>query len=189
MDDVIETVDLDRVRPYWRNPRRVTEDAVTQLMASISEYGYQQPIVVDSDYVIIVGHTRYAALRRLNIDRVPVRVAHSLTPTQVKQYRVLDNRAGEFSSWKNDDLTAELADLDSKMVAALFFDEPSEPGAEIDPATGRLAQETADMWSKVDTTVDFICPECFHSWEGTVTREDILAGHIPAPTEQQEKQA
>ena len=68
MDDVIETVDLDRVRPYWRNPRRVTEDAVTQLMASISEYGYQQPIVVDSDYVIIVGHTRYAALRRLNIN-------------------------------------------------------------------------------------------------------------------------
>ena len=45
------------------------------------------------------------------------------------------------------------------------------------------------MWSKVDTTVDFICPECFHSWEGTVTREDILAGHIPAPTEQQEEQA
>ena len=92
--DVIETISLDKVRPYWRNPRRVTEDAVNQLIASIREYGYQQPIVVDSDYVIIVGHTRYAALRRMEVTEAPVRVARSLTPAQAKQYRVLDNRAG-----------------------------------------------------------------------------------------------
>lgn len=180
--DVIETISLDKVRPYWRNPRRVTEDAVNQLIASIREYGYQQPIVVDSDYVIIVGHTRYAALRRMEVSEAPVRVARSLTPAQAKQYRVLDNRAGEFSSWKYDELNAELAELDSQMVSALFFDEPSSPVGDIDPAQGKLAQETSDMWQKVDMSVDFICPSCFHSWEASVTREDILAGHIPAPT-------
>jgi ParB-like chromosome segregation protein Spo0J len=89
---------LDDIVPYWRNPRVVTDDAVNAVAESIERYGYTQPIVVDAENVIVIGHTRYAALRRLGATEAPVMTVTTLSPTQVKQLRVIDNKAHELTS-------------------------------------------------------------------------------------------
>lgn len=169
----METVPLDRVRPYWRNPRRVTEDTVNRLIESIQMYGYQQPIVVDADYVIIVGHTRYAALRRMKVTEIPVKVARDLSEEAVKQYRLIDNKAGEFSSWDFDALVEELSEIDEQLMRTFF---PEIGGTGIEMVTDD--EVLAEQWDKVNTSVDFICPTCFHQWSQEVTKRAIMSGVI-----------
>ena len=79
----IESAPLESVTPYARNPRK-NADAVAKVAASIKEYGWRQPIVVDEERVIIAGHTRLMAAQRLGLDKVPVHIATGLTPQQVK---------------------------------------------------------------------------------------------------------
>ena len=79
----IESAPLESVTPYARNPRK-NADALTKVAASIKEYGWRQPIVVDEERVIIAGHTRLMAAQRLGLDKVPVHIATGLTPQQVK---------------------------------------------------------------------------------------------------------
>jgi DNA modification methylase len=79
--------------------------------ASIREFGFRQPIVVDEDNVIIVGSTRYKAAMQLDLATVPVHVATGLTPAQCKAYRIADNKTGELAEWDYDQLVRELADL------------------------------------------------------------------------------
>jgi ParB-like chromosome segregation protein Spo0J len=87
---------LDRVRPYENNPRN-NDKAVDAVAASIKEFGFSQPIVVDTDSVIIVGHTRLKAALKLGLERVPVVVASHLTPEQVRAYRIADNKTAEIA--------------------------------------------------------------------------------------------
>lgn len=108
----IELWPIEKVIPYARNPRRISEAAISKVKASIKEFGVQQPIVVDKEGVIIVGHTRYAALQQLEVKEVPVHVADKLTPAQVKSYRIMDNRSHLESSWDDDLLKLELTELD-----------------------------------------------------------------------------
>ena len=107
----IQMIDADKLIPYARNPRH-NEDAVSKLAASIKEFGFQQPIVVDEENVVIVGHTRLKAAQALDMEKVPVHVAKGLTPQQVKAYRLADNRLHEDSNWDNALLKLELQELD-----------------------------------------------------------------------------
>lgn len=106
----IEMRDVGRVLPYKKNPRR-NDEAVEKVAASIKEFGFKQPIVVDKDSVIIVGHTRLLAALRLGIKAVPVLVAGDLSPAQVKAYRLADNRVHEEAEWDEELLALELGDL------------------------------------------------------------------------------
>ena len=106
----IEMWTLDRVRPYENNPRN-NDKAVDAVAASIKEFGFAQPIVVDSDSVIIVGHTRLKAAQKLGLERVPVVVASHLTPEQVRAYRIADNKTAEIAEWNYDLLPIELSAL------------------------------------------------------------------------------
>ena len=103
----IEMWTLDRIRPYENNPR-VNEGAVDAVAASIREFGFAQPIVVDTDSVIIVGHTRLKAAQKLGLERVPVVVASHLTPEQVRAYRIADNKTNELAEWNYDLLPIEI---------------------------------------------------------------------------------
>lgn len=94
----VESMSIDDIKPYENNPRD-NDDAVDSVANSIKEFGWQQPIVVDKDNVIIVGHTRYKAAKKLGMDKVPVVVASKLTPEQVKAYRLADNKVGELADW------------------------------------------------------------------------------------------
>jgi hypothetical protein len=84
----VEMWSLDRIKPYEKNPR-INDDAVAPVVQSINEFGFRQPIVVDPDGVIIVGHTRWKAAKQLNLAEVPVHVATDLEPEAVKAYQAL----------------------------------------------------------------------------------------------------
>ena len=107
----IQLVSTATLRPYTRNARKVPPEAVRKVSASIQEYGWRQPIVVDRENVVICGHTRLLAAQQLGLERVPVHVAVNLTPEQVRAYRLMDNRSHEETRWDDDLLKLELADL------------------------------------------------------------------------------
>jgi len=102
---------LDRIVPYARNARKIPVAAIDKVAASIQEFGWRQPIVVDGKGVIICGHTRLLAARKLGLTEAPVHEAENLTPAQVRAYRLLDNRSHEETSWDEELLGLELLDL------------------------------------------------------------------------------
>ena len=106
----IQEVPIGDIKPYPKNPRN-NDDGVDAVAKSIKEFNWQQPIVVDKDNVIIVGHTRYKAAKKLGMDKVPVVVADNLTDEQVKAYRLADNKTGELTDWDDDLLNDELSDI------------------------------------------------------------------------------
>ena len=97
--------------PASSNPRRITPEAVDAVADSIRRYGWRQPIVVDENNVVIAGHVRLQAAKKLEHETVPVHIAADLTPQQVDLLRVVDNRSAEESSWDVDLLAKELARL------------------------------------------------------------------------------
>src|SRR5207245_3829852 len=101
---------ITSIRPYDRNPR-LNDQAVDAVAASIREFGFRQPIVVDEQGMIIVGHTRYKAALKLGLEMVPVHVAVGLTPAQIKAYRLADNQTASLAQWNYDLLPLELAQL------------------------------------------------------------------------------
>ncbi|WFD52891.1 methyltransferase [Lactobacillus phage CR191] len=113
---------IDEITPYINNPRN-NDQAVDAVANSIKEFGWQQPIVVDKNMVIIVGHTRYKAAKKLNLDKVPVVVAANLTDEQAKAYRLADNKVGELADWNDDLLSDELAGIDDIDMSDFGFDE------------------------------------------------------------------
>ena len=118
----IEVRLIDDIKPYENNPRD-NDDAVDSVANSIKEFGWQQPIVVDKDNVIIVGHTRYKAAKQLGMDEVPVVVASKLTPEQVKAYRLADNKVGELADWDFEKLNTELDGIEDIDMSDFGFDD------------------------------------------------------------------
>jgi len=104
----IQEIEIDKVIPYHNNPRK--DQAVDKVASSINEYGFQQPIVVDKNMVVIVGHTRLLASKKLGLTKVPVFIA-DLSETKAKAYRIADNRLNEDSNWDMDLLSLEITDL------------------------------------------------------------------------------
>ena len=96
--------------PYANNPRN-HEQAVDTVAKSIKEFGFTNPIVVDSDNVVINGHTRLLAAEKLGLEKVPVIRKEDLTPEQVKAFRLVDNKTSELSGWDFEKLDAEIAEL------------------------------------------------------------------------------
>lgn len=106
----VKLISIDEVRPYEANPR-LNDHAVDALAASLKEFGFRQPIVVDEAGVIIVGHTRWKAAKKLRLAKVPVHVATDLPPEKVKAYRIADNQTATLAEWDMDLLPIELKDL------------------------------------------------------------------------------
>ncbi|HLM98724.1 MAG TPA: ParB N-terminal domain-containing protein, partial [Bryobacteraceae bacterium] len=102
---------IDRPRDYPKNARKWSARAVDTVAASIREYGWKQPIVCDSEDVIVIGHLRRAAGRKAGMTECPVHVAHDLTPEQVRGLRLMDNRSHEEAGWDFELLGPELIDL------------------------------------------------------------------------------
>ncbi len=109
----IEMRPLSTITPYDKNPRQ-NDDAVAAVVVSIREFGFRQPIVVDSEGVIVVGHTRYKAALELGMTEVPVHVATGLSPAQIQAYRIADNQTNTLSSWDVDLLSVELGSLEEQ---------------------------------------------------------------------------
>ena len=137
---------LKDIKPYEKNPRK-NDSAVDSVANSIKEFGFKVPVVIDKDNVIVCGHTRYKAAKKIGLKAVPCVVADDLTEEQIKAYRLADNKVSEKSEWDFDLLQEELSeifDIDMKMfdfvkpeeidVDAFFEDNPTE-GKEKEPKT------------------------------------------------------
>ena len=107
----IVSIDINAITPYARNPRR-NDAAISKVAASLQEFGWRQPIVVDEDMVVVAGHTRLEAARRLDMGEVPIHIATGLTPEQIKAYRLADNRVGQEAEWDEELLRLELGELE-----------------------------------------------------------------------------
>jgi ParB-like chromosome segregation protein Spo0J len=164
MESAAEWVDVDSLVPWDRNPRR-NDAAVQKVAESIDRFGFAAPLVARlSDRVVIAGHTRLKAAKRLGMARVPVRFV-DLTETQARLLALADNRVGEEASWDYEELPKLLAELDGLGVdlALTGFDQE-----EIDRFLVRAADEDGPVdfvsfeASSVETTHE--CPKCHYRW-------------------------
>ena len=110
----IENADINTIKPYENNPRKLKDSAIEKVAMSLKEYGFRQPIVVDKDRIIVVGHTRYRASKKLGFKEVPITIADNLTPEQINAYRIADNRTAEESEWDSELLKMEIKELEAK---------------------------------------------------------------------------
>lgn len=136
----IQERDIKTIQPYDHNPR-INDQAVDAVANSIREFGFRQPIVVDKEGVIIIGHTRWKAAQKLGLEKVPVHVANELTPTQTRAYRIADNKLAELAEWDLELLTAELNELqklefDLDFLGFSFAELEKLLGAEIHGSAG-----------------------------------------------------
>lgn len=127
MDIVLKKI--SDIRPYEKNPRK-NDEAVKYVAESISQFGFKVPIVIDSNGVIVAGHTRYKAAKKLNLKEVPCIVADDLTEEQVKAFRLADNKVAEKAEWDFELLADELDELFDFDMTVFGFDEPAEEEAE-----------------------------------------------------------
>ena len=112
---------VNDITPYEHNPRK-NDDAVDAVAASIKEFGFKVPIVVDKDGIIVAGHTRLKAAKKLGMEQVPCIVADDLTDEQIKAFRLVDNKVAELADWDFSELETELADIDMDMAQFGFDD-------------------------------------------------------------------
>lgn len=118
----IEMKNTNDLIPYVNNPRKNDGKAVDKVAASIKEFGFKNPIIIDKENVIIAGHTRLKAAKKLGVEEVPTIKADDLTDAQIKAFRIADNRTSQESEWDMDLLKMELDDIDDFDVDVLGFD-------------------------------------------------------------------
>lgn len=145
-------VQITSLKEYENNPRK-NEKAVDKVAASIREFGFKVPIVIDSDNVIICGHTRLLAAKRLKLDVVPCIVADDLTDEQIRAFRLADNKTSEFADWDIEKLDEELAALELDMTLFGF-----EYGEKTAGATERedLSEKVAEVYEVIVECADEI---------------------------------
>jgi ParB/RepB/Spo0J family partition protein len=122
MENKLIYLSLEEITPYENNPRN-NENAVDSVAASIKEFGFKSPIIVDKNNVIINGHTRYLAAKQLGLSKVPVIIAEDLTEEQVKAFRLADNKVAEIATWDFELLNEELAEIDEIDMSQFGFEE------------------------------------------------------------------
>lgn len=158
---LITVIPLNKITPYARNPRQNAGAPVSKVKASLKEFGWRQPIVVDKDMVIVVGHTRYAAALELGMTEAPVHIADTLTPAQIKAYRIADNRTGVEAQWDMELLGLEIQDLkeldfnldltgfDADELAGIELEGEPKTEGDTEPQTDR-ADELREQWGVVE---------------------------------------
>ena len=151
---------VEELIPYINNPRN-NENAVDKVASSISEFGFKNPIFVDKNNIVVNGHTRLLASKKLGLKEVPVIVIDDLTDTQIKAFRIADNKVAEYSKWDYDLLNIELEQLEELDFSMSNFGistfEPIE--FEIDEDIEEILEEEYEEPPKKTCT----CPNCGHT--------------------------
>ncbi len=141
----VQDIKITLIKPYKKNAKKHTETQIANVAESIRQFGWAQPIVVDKDYTIIIGHCRYSAAERLGLETVPVVVASDLTAEQVRKLRNLDNKLNE-SEWDFDLLKDDILDLD-------FSDFDIDWGIEDNDVITGIAEDEAPEVDKVNPPI------------------------------------
>ena len=161
--DRIEHWPIDKLLPYVRNARQHSEEQIARIAASIAEFGFVNPILTGADGVLVAGHGRLAAARKLGLPTVPVVVLDHLTPTQRRALVLADNRLAELATWddallrielealQDDGFDLDLTGFDADALAELLADEePQIEGRTEDDAIPEMPEEPVsrpgDVW-------------------------------------------
>lgn len=166
---VIDTVDipLDRIKPYWRNPKK-NDAAVDPVARSIADYGMNQPLVLDRELVIIVGHTRYRALKKLEWKTAPC-VVRDMPAEKARAYRIIDNKTNELADWEQKDLIAELREVVGAIDMSIYFPKTNLAAmlAQSDvrpPTAAEIAAEKTRLETQFEKQpeeeIKLACPHC-----------------------------
>ena len=107
----VKEINISDIKPYKNNPRN-NDDAVDYVANSIKEFGFKQPIVLDKDNIIVIGHTRLKASKKLGLKKVPCIYANDLNEDQIKALRLADNKVGEVATWNEESLVLEIDDIE-----------------------------------------------------------------------------
>jgi site-specific DNA-methyltransferase (adenine-specific) len=118
---------VEELIPYVNNPRN-NEAAVDFVAASIKEFGFKNPIIIDKDGVIVAGHTRHAAAKKLGLESVPCIMADDLTEQQIKAFRLADNKTAELATWDLEKLEIELEAIGDLEMTDFGFEELEDSG-------------------------------------------------------------
>ena len=179
----VQLAELDDLLPYVNNPKQHPDRQVEKIAASIRQYGFDQPIVVEKDGTIIKGHGRYQAAQRLDLERVPVIFREDLNNAQAKGSRIADNKTNLDSGWDIDTLSVEFEELksDSEFDIGDTGFEPDEVDAIIEQADLDIDEffEAEEAGEFVDDgqegaspdhvpAGEFECPACGHTFAPTM---------------------
>lgn len=154
---IIET-NITELKEYENNPRN-NDGAVDAVAESIKQFGFKVPIIIDSNGVIIAGHTRRKAAEKLGLEKVPCIVADDLTPEQIKAYRLADNKVAELAGWDFAKLEKELAELTAFDVDMSNFGFVANEDIDID----EFFTDASEKKEKEPKTV--VCPHCGEEFE------------------------
>lgn len=152
---------LSEIHPYENNPR-FNDEAVDAVAASIKEFGFKVPIVLDSEGVIVAGHTRWKAALKLQLEEVPCVVADDLSPEQIKAFRLADNKVAELAYWNEEALAKELEEIADIDMSAFGFDgEESDLGDEMldNPYTSTINIPQYEVTGKMPSFAEMLDTE------------------------------
>ena len=142
---------IEEIKPYEKNPRK-NDGAVQAVANSISQFGFKVPVVIDKDNVIVCGHTRYKAAKKLGLEAVPCVIADDLTEEQIKAYRLADNKVSELAEWDIDLLGEELDGIFDIDMSDFGFDLTEEEEEETEIIEDEIPEEVepiakmGDIW-------------------------------------------
>jgi ParB-like chromosome segregation protein Spo0J len=188
IDTKIKSLNITEIKPYWRNPRNNVA-AVEAVKQSITQFGFNQPLILDEDNVIIAGHTRYKALQELGATKIPCIIKAGLSAQEAKAYRIADNKTSELSTWDMEKLVPELREIEAIDDMEIYFptlslDEllkETAGGSETfrNPTADQIGKVEAKMQAQFDDAskarqsayVEVVCPHCAESFH--VDRDEI----------------
>ena len=173
----VQKIKLSQIKPYWRNARK-NDETVEALKKSITDYGFNQPLVLDKNNVIITGHARFKALMQLGHDTAPC-IVTDLSDKKAKAYRIADNKTHEMTMWDNDELVVELREIGQFEEMQTYFKNvdlsnwlDDSVGFNVKPITEeQVTKKRTDLEERFNAeathidTVEIICPHCMEEFE------------------------
>ena len=157
----LKQIPIDHLVPYAKNPRKITK-AVPLVAESIKSFGFNVPITINNmiDKIIVSGHTRYEAAKKLGMENVPYIELNHLSDMDIRKYRLADNRVSDESEWDKNLLRNELAELElNSKLDAEWFKNIGFSQEEIAQALAGTMKEQEEAKQKT-----FECPKCGHAW-------------------------
>ena len=152
----VKNIPVEEIKIYENNPRRINDDAIKAVLASIKEFGFKVPVILDRNNVIVAGHTRVLAAQKLGLSEIPCIVADDLTPEQIRAFRLVDNKTAELTGWDFEKLDLELEEIDFDMSDFGF----EIGGEDVDTGAFFTEAEAVAKPEKSSSPHVVICPSC-----------------------------
>ena len=154
---------ISQVVPYEHNPR-INDEAVGMVAESIRQFGFNVPILLDGEKVIVAGHTRYEAAKILGLEEVPCIIMDDLSEEDARQFRIVDNKTGELSGWDYEKLISELEGIKGIDMSVFDFGKFNDAAEPANLESNLTSGKELDLDSFEDESFENECPYCGFKW-------------------------